>query len=346
MAIAEHTDHTVERVEAFLSHPGKLLIDGEWVEAASGATFETINPATEKRLAEAAHGEKEDIDRAVRAARKAFAYESEWRRMSPSARGKLIWRIGDLIEQHAEELAMLESLDNGKPMGVARVADVPLVGRPLPLHGRLADEDPRRHDADLGGRRVSVLHAARAGRRGRPDHPLELPAADGGLEARSRAGMRLHGGAEARRADPAVGAVSGRAAAGGGAPRGRGQHRDRVRRRRGGAVGSRRRRQGRVHRLDRGRQADRRRGCGQPQEGVARARRQVAQRRLRRRRPRRRDRRCRQRHLLQPRSVLQRRLAPVHPESRRSTRLSRAWPSRRSRSRSGPVSSPARRWAR
>jgi phenylacetaldehyde dehydrogenase len=126
MAIAEHTDHTVERVEAFLSHPGKLLIDGEWVEAASGATFETINPATEKRLAEAAHGEKEDIDRAVRAARKAFAYESEWRRMSPSARGKLIWRIGDLIEQHAEELAMLESLDNGKPMGVARVADVPL----------------------------------------------------------------------------------------------------------------------------------------------------------------------------------------------------------------------------
>jgi phenylacetaldehyde dehydrogenase len=126
MAIAEHTDHTVERVEAFLSHPGRLLIDGEWVESASGATFETINPATEERLAEAARGEKEDIDRAVRAARKAFAYESEWRRMSPSARGKLIWRIGDLIEQHTEELAMLESLDNGKPVGVARVADVPL----------------------------------------------------------------------------------------------------------------------------------------------------------------------------------------------------------------------------
>jgi phenylacetaldehyde dehydrogenase len=126
MAIAEHTDHTVERVEAFLSHPGKLLIDGEWMEAASGARFETINPATEERLAEVAHGEREDIDRAVRAARKAFAHESEWRRMSPSARGKLIWRIGDLIEQHTDELAMLESLDNGKPVGVARVADVPL----------------------------------------------------------------------------------------------------------------------------------------------------------------------------------------------------------------------------
>ncbi len=126
MAIAEQTDHTAERVEAFLSHPGRLLIDGEWVEAASGATFETINPATEERLAEVAHGEKEDIERAVRAARRAFAYESEWRRMTPSARGKLIWRIGDLIEQHTEELAMLESLDNGKPVGVARVADVPL----------------------------------------------------------------------------------------------------------------------------------------------------------------------------------------------------------------------------
>jgi phenylacetaldehyde dehydrogenase len=113
-------------VEAFTSATGKLLIDGEWVEAASGRTFDVINPATEQKLAEVAHGEKEDIEQAVRAARRAFAYDSPWRRMTPSARGKLIWRIGDLIEQHVEELAMLESLDNGKPVGVARVADVPL----------------------------------------------------------------------------------------------------------------------------------------------------------------------------------------------------------------------------
>jgi phenylacetaldehyde dehydrogenase len=126
MAVTDHTDRTEERVQAFISNPGKLLIDGEWVPAASGRTFDTINPATEEKLAEVAYGEKEDIDRAVRAARKAFAYDSPWRRMSPSARGKLIWRIGDLIEQHVEELAMLESLDNGKPLGVARVADVPL----------------------------------------------------------------------------------------------------------------------------------------------------------------------------------------------------------------------------
>jgi phenylacetaldehyde dehydrogenase len=126
MAVTDHTDRTDERIQKFLSNPGKLLIDGDWVAAASGRTFETINPATEEKLAEVAHGEKEDIDRAVRAARQAFAYDSPWRRMSPSARGKLIWRIGDLIEEHVEELAMLESLDNGKPMGVARVADVPL----------------------------------------------------------------------------------------------------------------------------------------------------------------------------------------------------------------------------
>ncbi len=126
MAVTEHMAQVDDRVQSFLSSPGKLLIDGEWVPAASGRTFETINPATEERLAEVAHGEKEDIDRAVRAARRAFDYEGPWRRMSPSARGKLIWRIGDLIEEHADVLARLESLDNGKPVGVARVADVPL----------------------------------------------------------------------------------------------------------------------------------------------------------------------------------------------------------------------------
>ena len=126
MAVTEHTDQAWERVQDFISSPGKLLIDGEWVPAASGRTFETINPASEERLAEVAHGEREDVDRAVRAARRAFDYDSPWRRMKPSARGKLIWRIGQLIEENLEELALLESLDNGKPRNIARVADVPL----------------------------------------------------------------------------------------------------------------------------------------------------------------------------------------------------------------------------
>jgi phenylacetaldehyde dehydrogenase len=99
---------------------------GEWVEAASGKTFPTINPATEETLAEVAHGEAEDIDRAVRAARRAFDDDSPWRRMNASDRGRLIWRIADLIEEHGDELAMLESLDNGKPYVIARAADVAL----------------------------------------------------------------------------------------------------------------------------------------------------------------------------------------------------------------------------
>ena len=123
MAVQERVD---DRVKDFISHPGKLLINGQWVEAESGQTFETINPATEDTLAEVAHGEAADIDRAVRAAREAFAWDSPWRRMTPSERGKLIWRIGDLIEAHADELAELEALDNGKPFAVARAADIPL----------------------------------------------------------------------------------------------------------------------------------------------------------------------------------------------------------------------------
>jgi phenylacetaldehyde dehydrogenase len=123
MAVAE----TAERqADAFIQAEHKLLIDGQWVEAASGETFESINPATEETLATVAHGQAEDIERAVKAARRAFADDSPWRRMNASDRGRLIWRIADLIEENADELAMLESLDNGKPYGVARAADVPL----------------------------------------------------------------------------------------------------------------------------------------------------------------------------------------------------------------------------
>ncbi len=117
---------TVDRsVEEFTTAPRKLFIGGQWVEAASGQTFETPNPATGETLANVAEGDAEDINRAVSAARKAFD-SGPWSRMTPSDRGRLIWKIGDLILEHAEELAQLESLDNGKPVGVALGADVPL----------------------------------------------------------------------------------------------------------------------------------------------------------------------------------------------------------------------------
>src|SRR5580700_4551141 len=112
-------------VEQFTATPRQLFINGQWTDAASGKTFETPNPATGDTLARIAEGDAEDIDRAVRAARKAFD-EGPWGRITPSERGRIIWRIGDLILEHAEELAQLESLDNGKPYAVALAADVPL----------------------------------------------------------------------------------------------------------------------------------------------------------------------------------------------------------------------------
>jgi phenylacetaldehyde dehydrogenase len=114
-----------QSVETFIAAPRQLFINGEWTDAASGKTFETPNPATGETLARVAEGDAEDINRAVRAARAAFE-DSAWSRMTPSDRGRIIWRIGDLILEHAEELAQLESLDNGKPYAVALGADVPL----------------------------------------------------------------------------------------------------------------------------------------------------------------------------------------------------------------------------
>jgi len=112
-------------VTAWLAKPKENLIDGKWVGAVSGKTFEVFNPANDSVIARVAEGELEDINRAVQAARKAFE-SGPWGRMTASARGRIVWRIGDLILEHADELAELESIDNGKPRAVARAADVPL----------------------------------------------------------------------------------------------------------------------------------------------------------------------------------------------------------------------------
>jgi phenylacetaldehyde dehydrogenase len=102
-----------------------MLIGGQWVTSVSGEDFETYNPATGAVLARVATGDAQDIDLAVRAARAAFE-SGPWPKLSPSERGRLLWKLADLLEQHLEEFAQLESLDNGKPCSVARVADVPL----------------------------------------------------------------------------------------------------------------------------------------------------------------------------------------------------------------------------
>ena len=125
MATAVSATQMHNRVAEFVGKPRKMFINGKWVEAASGKTFPSYNPATGEVLAKVAEGDREDIDRAVKAARKAFD-SGPWPEMTASERGRLIWKLGDLIEEHLEEFAQLESLDNGKPLSVARVADVPL----------------------------------------------------------------------------------------------------------------------------------------------------------------------------------------------------------------------------
>jgi len=103
----------------------KLLINGQWVNSESGKTFATINPATGEEICQVAEADAADVNKAVKAARAAFDHPS-WRKMPVSERGRLLHKLADLVEKHADELARLESMDNGKPYLVAKAADLSL----------------------------------------------------------------------------------------------------------------------------------------------------------------------------------------------------------------------------
>ena len=128
--IQEPSIQTVEfsqRAKDFLSSPKKMLIEGKWVDAASGKTFAVYDPASGDEIAQVAEGDAEDVKRAVGVARRIFDDSRHpWRTMTPSERGRVLWKLGDLILENLDEFAELESIDNGKPMAVAQVADVPL----------------------------------------------------------------------------------------------------------------------------------------------------------------------------------------------------------------------------
>ena len=111
-------------LEFLKSSPKKLLINGKWVPSKSGKTFETLNPSNEQVLALVAEGDKADVDEAVKHARKAYE-EGQWSKLSPHARTHFLLKIAALIDQHAEELAELETLDNGKPLFESKNIDVP-----------------------------------------------------------------------------------------------------------------------------------------------------------------------------------------------------------------------------
>ena len=114
-------------VEKFLSSgPKKLLIGGKWVEALSGKTFAALNPATGEKLADVWEAREMDAEAAVQHAREAFE-RGPWPKMNPAERAKLLWKLSDLIEKNIDELAQLETLNNGKPIRESRHADLPVV---------------------------------------------------------------------------------------------------------------------------------------------------------------------------------------------------------------------------
>ncbi|MCP5004184.1 MAG: aldehyde dehydrogenase family protein [Planctomycetes bacterium] len=104
----------------------KLLIDGKWVDSVSGKMFRTINPATEDEITTVAEGDKEDIDLAVTAARKALE-KGPWRKIDARDRGLILLKIMELVEKNRDELAWLDTLDNGKPLSETKNVDLPLV---------------------------------------------------------------------------------------------------------------------------------------------------------------------------------------------------------------------------
>ena len=130
---------SVEVADAIAAAPVKLFIDGEFRDARGGATFTTINPATEEPIAEVAAATPEDVDDAVAAARR--AYESgPWAEMPARDRGRLLWRLGELLRERIEEVAVLETLDNGKPIFESRYVDIPMVADVLQYYAGWADK--------------------------------------------------------------------------------------------------------------------------------------------------------------------------------------------------------------
>lgn len=113
------------KVKAFLEGKQKMFIGGEWVESVSGKTFDVVNPATQEILANVYEGDVQDVDLAVKAARTAFD-QGKWKTMAPRDRELLMHRLANLMEEHHEELAQIDTLDNGKPIRETRTGDVPL----------------------------------------------------------------------------------------------------------------------------------------------------------------------------------------------------------------------------
>jgi acyl-CoA reductase-like NAD-dependent aldehyde dehydrogenase len=130
---------TVKDQASRLTFRNQAFINGKYVPAASGRTFDCINPATGKAITQIAEGDKEDVDRAVKAARAAFD-KGSWSRMAPSARKKILMRFAELIEKHTAELALLETMDMGKPIRDSSRIDIPLAAQAIGWYAEAIDK--------------------------------------------------------------------------------------------------------------------------------------------------------------------------------------------------------------
>lgn len=140
--------HTAQKINI---KRGRLLIGGEWVEGSK--SFDTINPATGEVLTQVPEASTQDVDHAVQAARRAFEDRNgPWRKLSASERGRLIWKLSDLVERNIDELAELETLDNGKPIFESRYVDMPMVVDVLRYYAGLATK--------IHGETVNTFEAA------------------------------------------------------------------------------------------------------------------------------------------------------------------------------------------
>ncbi|MBW8087571.1 aldehyde dehydrogenase family protein [Streptomyces hygroscopicus subsp. hygroscopicus] len=137
MPVFEYAPAPESRAVVDIAPSYGLFIDGEFAEAADGKVFKTVSPATEESLSEVAHAGAEDVDRAVRAARKAFG---TWSALPGPERAKYLFRIARIIQERSRELAVLESLDNGKPIRESRDTDLPLVAAHFFYYAGWADK--------------------------------------------------------------------------------------------------------------------------------------------------------------------------------------------------------------
>ena len=190
----------IDQAVSNLSFRTKAFIDGQFVDARSGKTFATENPATGKTITEIAECEAGDVDLAVASARRAFEAGS-WSNLKPSERKRTLLKFAELIEANANELALLDTLEAGKPIKDCTAIDLPETVDCIRWHAEVCD---KLYDhISPSGPLPSRAHPTRAGRGGGGGHPLEFPGADGRLETGTGLGHRQQRGPQAGRADVA-----------------------------------------------------------------------------------------------------------------------------------------------